>query len=512
MDTIYALGPFRLDISAEILFRGADPLPVGRRAVAVLRALLERPGVPLSKDALLQAAWPGLAVEEGNLTVQIAALRRVLGVEPGGDRWIETLPRRGYRFVGPVAKPDGPVVSSATASLPSLADQPSIAVLPFQNLSGEPDHEYFVDGMVEEIITALSRVKWLFVIDRNSTAAYKGIVSVKQVAHELGVRYVLEGSVRRASGRARITAQLIEAATGANLWAEHFDRDLQDIFQLQDEIASSVAGVIEPMLQAAEVRRSVHRPTTDLTAYDLYLRARGSLMTWDKEHVFRGLDLLEQAIARDPEYASALSEAAFCWLMLDLNGWTNDHTRNREESVHFASRALRASSDDAFVLGNVAYVLGYFEHDIRPALSLMDRALELNPSFAIGWSRTGWLQLWAGEADVAIEHFGRSLRLNPLRRAPATFGIAVAHFFARRLEMAAGMLQLSLKEYPTWAPCHRFLAACYAHSGRLEDARKIVRKLKEITPILIPNVEHWRVPEQQEFYVAGLRRAIGEAE
>jgi len=513
MDTVYTFGPFRLDISSEILFRGADPVPVGRRAVGVLRALVEHLGSPVSKDALMLAAWPGLAVEESNLSVQIAALRRVLAQEPGGDRWIETLPRRGYRFVGPVARLDESLVSPTIGRRPPLADKPSIAVLPFQNLSGDVDQDYFADGMVEEIITALGRIKRLFVIARNSSFTYKGrAVDVKQIGRELGVRYVLEGSVRKSGGRVRITGQLIDAISGTHLWADHFDGSLEAVFDLQDIVAISVAGVIEPALEAAEIRRSVHHPTTDLTAYDLYLRARASAMAWDKEQVLQALDLYEQAAARDPEYASALSEAAYCRTVLDVNGWTNDLSRNRKESLNLAGRALRASGDDAFVLGNVSHVLGYFERDIDPALSLMDRALELDPSSAFGWLRSGWLRLWAGQADVAIDHFERSLCLNPLRRAPATFGIAVAHFFGRRLEMAAGMLQLSLKEYPSWPPCHRFLAACYAQLGRLEDARHIVNKLREITPVLIPNVEHWRMPEQQDFYLMGLRRAISETE
>ena len=235
-------------------------------------------------------------------------------------------------------------------------------------------------------------------------------------------------------------------------------------------------------------------------------------MTWDKERVLRALDLLKQAIALDPNYASALSDAAFCLLTLDINGWASDRTRNREESVRLIGRALRAASDDSFVLGNAAYIIGYFEHDIGRAIALIDRALELNPSFAIGWLRSGWLRLWAGQADLAIEYFKRSSRLNPLRRAPAMFGIAVAHFFGRRLEMAAGMLQLSLKEYPTSVPCHRFLAACCAHLGRHDDAGETVIRLMQITPVLIPSTEHWRVPEQRQFYMDGLRRAADAVE
>ena len=249
MATNYILGPFRLDAEAEILFRGTEPMTLGRRAIAVLRVLVERPGIPVSKDTLIEAAWAGLSVEENNLSVQIAALRRVFGEEPGGERWIETLPRRGYRFVGPTsvseqnADSNAPLVSGFPGSkdepaLP-LPVQPSIAVLPFQNMSGDPEQEYFADGIVEEIITTLSRFRSLFVIARNSSFTYKGrSVDVKQVGRELGVRYVLEGSVRKSAQRVRITAQLIDASTHAHLWADRFDGALEDIFELQDQLTA----------------------------------------------------------------------------------------------------------------------------------------------------------------------------------------------------------------------------------------------------------------------------------
>jgi TolB-like protein len=240
-----------LDGEAEILFRGAEPVGLGKRSVALLRVLVQRAGSPVSKDALIEAAWPGLAVEESNLTVQIAALRKLLGEEAGGERWIETLPRHGYRYVGSVVVLDG-TDQAATAIDPAkpkleLPDRPSVAVLPFQNLSGDPEQEYFADGTVEDIITGLSRIKWLFVIARNSSFTYKGrAVSVKEVGRELGVRYLLEGGVRKAGTRVRVSAQLVEAETGTHLWAEHYDRSLDDIFALQDEITLSVVGAIEP--------------------------------------------------------------------------------------------------------------------------------------------------------------------------------------------------------------------------------------------------------------------------
>ena len=295
--------------------------------MALLRILVERAGALVSKNALMEAAWPGLAVEDSNLTVQIAALRRALGEVPGGESWIATLPRRGYRFVGPVVTkcedrvPATPTVDAATRPAPiealALPDKPSIAVLPFDNLSGDPEQRYFVDGMVEEIITALSRIRWLFVIARNSSFTYKGrAVDVKQVGRELGVLYVLEGSVRRAGNRIRISAQLLDATTGAHLWADRFDAQLADIFELQDNVASSVAGVIEPRLEAAEYHRSTQRATNDLTAYDLFLRARAHAFSWEREGIMRALDLLGQALTRDANYGNALAFAAHCHMQL----------------------------------------------------------------------------------------------------------------------------------------------------------------------------------------------------
>ncbi len=507
----YAFGPFRLDVQGETLFRGTEPVALSQRAVALLHILIDRAGAPVSKDALMEAAWPGLAVEDSNLTVQIAALRRALGEVPGGESWIATLPRRGYRFVGPaVTKSDAlvpatPTVDAATRPAPMMAlplpDKPSIAVLSFENLSGDPEQGYFVDGMVEEIITALSRIRWLFVIARNSSFTYKGrAVDVKQVGRELGVLYVLEGSVRRAGNRIRITAQLLDATTGAHLWADRFDAQLADVFELQDNVASSVAGVIEPRLQAAEYNRSTQRATNDLTAYDLFLRASVHASSWGREGTMRALELLGQALTRDADYGKALALAAQCHIQLSGNGWCEDQQRNRQEGVDLARRALQAAGDDPNVLVHVAHALGFFEPDIEPAITLIDRALDLNPSFAFGWFIKGWLRLWAGQADVAIELFEKSLRLDPLRKKRATISIGIAHFFARRLEKAAAMLLVSLQETPNWAPSLRFLASCYAHLGRLVDARSLVEKLRQITPDLVPSAEHWRVRKDREFF------------
>ena len=302
----------------------------------------------------------------------------------------------------------------------ALPDKPSIAVLPFQNMSGDPEQEYFADGMVEEIITALSRIRWLFVIARNSSFTYKGqAVDVKQVGRELGVRYVLEGSVRKGGNRVRITGQLIDAETGAHLWADRFDGSLEDVFELQDKVASSVAGVIEPALQAAETARSAGRPTTDLTAYDLYLRAYA--MFWSSAQVPQALRLLEQAIARDPRYGPALAWAAICcYRMLD-DGRSEDPEADRRKGIDFARRALEVAGDDPGVLANAADAASYFGEDLGAMMALVDRALALNPSFARGWHVAGVLRLRAGQPDLAIEYGEASLRFSPRARVGSTF-------------------------------------------------------------------------------------------
>ena len=239
---------------------------------------------------------------------------------------------------------------------------------------------------------------------------------MKQVGRELGVRYVLEGSVRKAGNRVRITGQLIDALTGTHLWADRFDGSLEDVFELQDKVAISVAGVIEPALQAAEMRRSAARPTTDLTAYDLYLRALAVFFPVTKERIFEALGLLEQAIAIDPHYGPALSWAAICHLRLVIDGWAEEPETNRRKAIDLARQALQVGENDPGILANAAFVLAYFGEDIGAMIGLVDRALALNPSFARGWFVSGILRIWAGQHDLAIEHLETSLRLSPRER------------------------------------------------------------------------------------------------
>jgi adenylate cyclase len=503
-----SFGCFRLDVGRCELLRDGQPVRIHRRAFGILCALAEAKGEVVGKDELMARLWPGRIVEDGNIHVHVSTLRKTLGEQGDGHSYVVTVPGRGYRLAGMAGSPRMAV--SAAQGLP-LPDKPSIAVLPFQNLSGDPDQEYFADGMVEEIITALSRIRWLFVIARNSSFTYKGrAIDVKQVGRELGVRYVLEGSVRKGGDQVRITAQLIEAETGAHLWADRFDGSLEAIFDLQDQVAISVAGVIEPALQAVEMRRVLDRPRNDPTAYDLYLRALRATGSWEKKYYLEALDWLSQAIKQDDTYGPALALSALYHTALIGSGWTDDPEATRQQAMSLARRAIRNAADDAATLGRAAYVLAYLGEDIDAATALIDRSLHINPSFADGWRWSGWLRLWAGSPDEAIDHFETSSRLNPrVRLGTILMGKGVAHFFARRLDQARTMLLLALQHHPDWVPTNQFLAACCGHLGQLDEAKMIIERLRALTPLVVPTADNWRDPEQREFYLSGLRLAIG---
>jgi adenylate cyclase len=416
------------------------------------------------------------------------------------------------RIAGEGAERRGREAGEGSPPALALPDKPSIAVLPFQNISGDPEQEYFVDGMVEEIITALSRIRWLFVIARNSTFTYKGrAVDVKEVGRELGVRYVLEGSVRKAGNRVRITGQLIDAVTGTHLWADRFDGSLEDVFELQDKIAVSVAGVIEPALQAAEMRRSAARPTTDLTAYDLYLRALAVFFPITRERLFEALGLFEQAIAIDRHYGPALGWAALCHLRLFSDGRAEEPETNRRKGIDLARQALQVGENDPGILTNAANVLALFGEDIGAMIGLVDRALVLNPSYARGWLRSGLLRGFAGQHDLTIEHLETALRLSP--REPMgqpLHVIGLAYFFKHQFDEAASRQLLAMQDNPGSPLPYRTLAACYAHMGRLDQARAIVERLRAITPVVVPHILPWRNAADRELYLSGLRLAMGE--
>jgi adenylate cyclase len=405
-------------------------------------------------------------------------------------------------------------VGAAEPPALALPDKPSIAVLPFQNMSGDPEQEYFAEGMVEEIITALSRIRWLFVIARNSSFTYKGqAVDVKRVGRELGVRYVLEGSVRKAGGRVRITAQLIEAESGAHLWADRFDGSLEDVFDLQDQVAFNVAGVIEPTLQAAEGQRAASRPTTDLGAYDLYLRALPVMFRLTKEDLSEAASLLDRAIERDPRYGPALAFASICHMHLAREGRTDDSAAGRTRAVELARRALEVAHNDPVALTNGAHALACFGEDLAQMKALVDRALILNPSYARGWYASGLLHLLGGNAETAIEHVEKSLRLSPRDYVGVPLLIiGSAHFVARRFELAIENFTVVARQIPAYPPTYRMLAACYAHLGRMDEARGAIDQLRSIGAAVMPDSNSGPLvnAELRELLLSGLRLATGE--
>ena len=503
---VLAFGDHRLDIERRELRRGTQLIDVEPKVFDLLAFLVQHRDRVVSKHDLLQGVWGGRIVSESALTTRINAVRRALGDDGTAQRLVRTFTRKGIRFVGEVTEmsdPATPAASDPPNRSPTAADKPSIAILPFANLSGDPEQVYFVDGMVDEIITALSRIRWLFVIARNSSFTYKGqTVDVKQVGRELGVRYVLEGSVRKAGDRVRITAQLIDALSGAHLWGDRFDGSLEDIFEFQDKVA----------IRAAETARSTNRSTNDLTAYDLYLRAY-SIVLSEAPLIPDALRLLEQAIERDPHYGLALAWAAVCCQRLCMDGRSEDPEADRHKGADFARRALQAAGDDPVVLANAALALTWFGEDISAMMALADRALTLNPSFARGWYISGLVRLFAGQPDTAIEHVEASLHLSPRARIGWTFGvIGAAHFFSRRFDQAVPMLALAIQRNQSFPSSYRYLAACYAHMGRIDKAREAIRRLRGITSLIIPgpSTTYMRKPEHRELFLSGLRMAVGE--
>jgi adenylate cyclase len=395
-----------------------------------------------------------------------------------------------------------------------LPDKPSLAVLPFQNLSGDPEQEYFVDGVVEEIITAISRLPWLFVIARNSSFTYKGrAVDVKQVGRELGVRYVLEGSMRKSGNRVRITGQLIDTTTGAHIWADRFDRALDDIFELQDQVASSVVGAIEPRLRQSEIERARRKPTESLDAWDLYLRALALRYQYTEESMREAIALLERALAIDPSYAPAAALIGSCRLNQKAHGLGQASDADVGEAVRLARRAIEAGKDDPDALWMAAHTLSFFTGEHATAANVVDRALTLNPNSAHAWLVRGMLsnmQNRPDEAIAAIEHGMRLSPLDPLRRG-FTMMTAAAHFAAGRYEEAIEWADRTLAAQPGYRAAMRFRAASCAYLGRIEESRDWLSRMLRLEPgLTIARVKASAPPFPPEFlarYVGGLRKA-----
>lgn len=374
--------------------------------------------------------------------------------------------------------------SSQPQALP-LPDKPSIAVLPFQNMSGDPEQEYFADGMVEEIITALSRNHQLFVIARNSSFTFKGrAVDIKQVARDLGVRYVLEGSVRKSGNRIRITGQLIDAASGAHLWADRYDGALEDIFELQDQVAASVVGAIAPSLTQAEMERAKRKPTNSLDAYDYYLRGLTALWQYTKDGTEQACSLFERSVALDPQFAPAYAVLAGAINLRKTWGWSTDPAADASRAMAYAKSALRLGRQDASVLAQSAVVLFSKRNEVELADSLLDEAIRLDPNGVLGWLYGGWAKMLLGDHQTAIDYLQRAKRLSPLdpRIFFAQAGLAYAYFFLGNYEEGFTCAAAALRHHPDYLPALRIAMACNALSGNVEAAQKVWRQVALLSP------------------------------
>ena len=516
----YQFEDFVLDPERRELVRGSHPIETGPQVFDVLLHLVKRCDRVVTKDDLIDSVWGGRIISESTLTSHINAVRKALGDTGEEQRLIRTVPRKGYRFVSLVQEVNGseanawatPVKSNGVSLV--APDRPSIAVLPFVNLSGDPNQDYFVDGIVDDIISALSHKRWLFVIARNSSFTYKGrAVDVKQVGQELGVRYVLEGSLRAAASRIRVTGQLVDSASATTLWSERFDCATHDLFDLQDQLTTSVVGALSPNLERAEIERARHKPTEKLDAYDYYLRGMWTFRKDSRNAIAAAQPLFGEAIQRDPEFASAYAMAAGCYSWRKLSRWLTDPEAEVAEGTRLAHRAVELGQNDAVALAGGAHALAHLVGDLDGSVALLDRALALDPNLASGWYLGGFLRIWRGQPEEAIKCLARAIRLNPLSpdMHRMEVGTAMAHLLANQPESALSWAEKASQHLPDRVLPIVILAAIFVRADRGKEARALLKRLQQFEQMpRIAQLNEW-LPFQRsrdlEVFVEALREA-----
>ena len=473
-------GRFRLDLQRRELTKDGTPIRLGSRALELLCVLADANGNVVSKDQLMERIWPSQVIEENALQAQISALRKALTDD--GEDYIGTVQGRGYRLrkLRPGISERDPV----TPNIGMIAGA-SIAVLPFQNMSGDPEQEYFADGIVEDIINGLARIKSLSVIARNSTFSYKGkAIDIKTIGNELGARYVLEGSVRKAGNRVRIAAQLIESQTQAHLWAERYDRLLDDIFAVQDEIATNVTATIEPNLRRWEIERVKRKRPDNLDAYDLVMRALPFVHTLVPSDAIAAIPLLERALKLDPAYAAAHAALAWCFQSRFARGDINE--KDRSLATHHARAAIRSGGDDSTTLATAALIIWYNDHKDPSVFNLFERALSLSSSNVVALRNSAMALAWMGHAELAIERARRAIELSPFDplNCHAYNALAVASLHSKKHEEAESAARLSIELNPSYVIPHAFLAAALVRQGRLAEAKAAARQALTLVPAL----------------------------
>jgi TolB-like protein len=525
---LFLFGDYSLDTDRRELHRAGALVPAEPQVFDILEHLIRNRSRVVTKDELLAAVWNGRIVSDSALTTRINAVRAAVGDTGSTQSLIRTLRRKGIRFVGDVteqggdnrelingtsAAPTAEIVRKPVEELAGIADKPSLAVLPFAYMGGDPEQEYFADGIVEDIITALSRFRSFVVIAGNSSFVFKGLsVDVRQIAAELGVRYVLEGSIRRSGDRLRITGQLIDAETGAHIWAGKYDGEVGDVFALQDKVTGSVAAAIEPRVVQAEIARAIRRPTSKPAAYDYCLRARQLVLTPTQRTLGVAEDLLRSATGIDPGYAQAWALMALCANNRYVGGFDEDGARAAHDAVEHAQKAVACDSNDAEVLAVAAYMLASLGNEHEEASELIDRALELNPYSGSVCTFGGWVRICCGDFAGATELFRTALALDPLspHGMSAFLGMAAGCFHDRRYAEAASWAKRALRRNPELTAAYRYMAASLAHQGKLGEARDMVTRLLSLQPnssMRRSRLNTFRPDGMLDHYLEGLKLA-----
>jgi len=519
---LYVFEDFVLDTDKRELRRGADVVSVAPQVFDVLDYLIRNRERVVSKDDLVTAIWKGRIISDAALTTRVKAVRSAIGDSGEGQRLIKTLPRKGFRFVGRVREEQGPgrTLEGGTPAAPprpalALPDKPSIAVLPFSNLSGDPKEDYFCDGITEDIITELSRFSELFVIAHNSSFTYKGrVVDLRQVGKELGVRYVLEGSIRRAADRVRITGQLIDATTGAHRWAERYDRKLEDVFAVQDEVAQTIAGLLAAHVNKAEAERTLLKPPSAWRAYDYYMRAADILArhlgSLNIGKIYQMRQLLAQAISADSNYARAYATLSFTHWVAFTTQFDADYLSRTtlETAYESAHQAVQLDPHLPQARAQLGLILTYRrEHDV--ALAEVEQAIALNPNFTD--YRFGPILLFAGEPGRAVDALIRHMRLDPFYAPVASAWLGAAYYMLGRYAEAVKPLQQCALRAPNLRLGRSWLAATYARLGQMSEARGEANQVLRIDPTFtigtMTPLWVFKDPDKAEHYFDGLRKA-----
>jgi len=527
---IYNFENYTLNVDRQELRRGADLVDIEPQVLDLLQYLIRNRERVVSKDDLIQHVWNGRIVSDSTLTSRITAARHAVGDSGDDQRLIRTIARKGMRFVGevgenlgsagisaamrvpPIERDTTPPASPSVAA-PRLPDMPSIAVLPFNNMSGDPEQEYFSDGISEDIITALSRLRWFFVIARNSTFAYKGqAADVKHIGRDLGVRYVLEGSVRKGGNRVRITAQLIDAMTGNQIWADRYDAELTDVFALQDEITRKVVAALEPRLLEAEGLRSQNRSPEHLGAWDVVMRANSLFWRLTKAEGEAAVAMLKRAVERYPDFGPAHSMLAFMLLVSRLLGWrVGEREPLLKQAATLATRAAELDDSDPWAhlaLGYVAYTM----RRTNVATEEFQHTLDLNPNFAAAHGYLGVALAHDGQSEQAIAHIEQAIRMSPHDPQNAIFnsGRSVAHYLAGRYAEAVGFARKAMQQREGMTLAHRIYIASLAQAGEIDEARTALEQLKELQPDVSIEWIEQHVPYtavQMPKFLEGMRKA-----